>query len=223
MNVTICAPFRDGVYLANFIEQVDALDYPHAQLRIVCVEGDSVDDTWEYLGDWAQEDKRVTLRKCDTGQRKYPSIVHPDRFALLAQVFNTALDAVDLIWSDYVLFTPSDVRFDADVLTRLLAHEVDMVAPMFWLGDIFYDVWGMIYRGENFTHFTRQWAADNFKGALLEMDTIGGMILMHADVLRAGCRYTPAEVDQGLCREAQAEGFRCWLDTDTHIEHPTRR
>lgn len=223
MNVTIVTPFRDsGAIVPRLIEQVDALDYPKGKLRVICVEGDSVDDTRDQLRAWAQSSRRVKLVVCDTGKPKYPSIVHPERFAVLATVFNAGLDAVDQEWSDYVLFIPSDTLFAPDVLTRLLAHEVDLVAPMFWYGAFFYDTWGMRYKGWQFTNFTRQWGASNLPVGLLEMDTIGGMILMRVDVLGAGCRYTLTEVDRGLCKAAQAAGFACWLDTGTHIEHPKR-
>lgn len=219
-NVTICAPFRDsGNDVGKFVNQVQWLDYPEKKLRFVVVEGDSSDDTWEQLHKWAVQDCRVTLLTCDTGKPQHGSIVHPERFATLAQVFNTALDAVDLTWSDYILFTPSDVYFAPDVLRRLLAHNKDLISPMFWQGDIFYDTWANIYQGRNFLNFRRGWAKEHFQGRLLEMDTIGGMVLMRAGVLRAGCRYTPSEVDRGLCKEARAKGFTAWLDPSTHIEH----
>jgi glycosyltransferase involved in cell wall biosynthesis len=219
-NVTICAPFRDSSKtVGKFIGQAQALSYPVDSLRFVVVEGDSQDDTWARLHEWAIDDYRVTLATCDTGAPLYGSIVHPERFATLARVFNTALDAVDLTWSDYVLFTPSDVCFAPDTLARLLAHGKDMVSPMFWRNGIYYDTWASIYQGNNFTNFTKAWAQERFQGELLEMDSIGGMMLMCADVLRSGCRYTTEDVDRGLCQTARKRGFTCWMDTATHIVH----
>lgn len=217
-NVTICAPFRTSARtIHRFIDCVCALDHPLDQLRVICVEGDSRDATPQILGQWAHFHDNVTLLTCDTGKRKYPSIVHPERFAILAQVFNTALDAVDLEWSDYVLFTPSDVLFDRDTLARLLAHEVDMVAPMFWGSDgLFHDTWGFTRNGQSIGKAKR---TDSYGDALLAMDTVGGMVLIRGDVLRAGCRYTASEVDHGLCKMAQAAGFRVWADPTTHIVH----
>jgi hypothetical protein len=221
MNVTLCAPFRDSeAILHAFIQQVNALDYPAARLRFVTVEGDSKDRTLLGLTTWQQLDNRVTLLKCDTGTPQYGSIVHPERFATLAQVFNTALNAVDLAWSDYVLFTPSDVHFKRGVLTRLLAHGKDVISPFFWGRDgLYHDTWAFTRDGQEFGKFGRDEVSTRFGYAPIEMDTIGGMMLMSVDVLRAGCRYTAEEVDRGLCKAARANGFSVWADPTTHITH----
>lgn len=218
MNVTICAPFRDSdATLHTFIQQVTTLEHPAARLRVIAVEGDSKDHTRLGLTTWQRIDGRVAVLTCDTGKRKYGSIVHPERFAILAQVFNTALDAVDLEWSDYVLFTPSDVLFGPDVLARLLAHDKDMIAPFFWGKDgLFHDTWAFERNGQSIGKAKR---SDSYGDKPLAMDTVGGMVLMRSDVLRAGCRYTPQEVDRGLCKMAQAAGFSVWADPTTHIVH----
>jgi hypothetical protein len=197
------------------------LDYPSEQLRIITVEGDSEDDTLATLMNWRKVDKRVHVVRCNTGKPHYGSVVSPERFAVLAEVFNTALDEVDLEWSDYVLFTPSDVRFKADTLSKLLAHKKDMVAPFFWGKDErFHDTWGFAtLNGRSFTKFS-VFEVDNFSnGDLMEMSTVGGMVLIDSKVLKAGCRYTPEEVDRGLCKMARAKGFSVWADPRTYIEH----
>lgn len=219
-NVTICAPFRNSrKSLPRLIEQVSALDYPPEQLRVIAVEGDSTDTTATWLQTWAENDDRVTLLTCNTGKRHYPSIVNAERFAALAQVFNTALDAVDYEWSDYVLFTPSDVLFAPDVLSRLLAHGKDMIAPFFYGDGRFRDTWAFSRNGQFFGNFPQSKALARYGDAPIEMETVGGMVLIHADVLRAGCRYTAAEVDRGLCKAARANGFGVWADPATYIVH----
>lgn len=203
-----------------FIRRVSNLDYPPEQLRFVAVEGDSTDDTYEMLRDWTLRDERVRLLECDTGTRHYGSVVNAERFATLARVFNTALDAVDLEWSDYVLFTPSDIDFLPSVLNRLLAHDKDMIAPFFFGRDgLFHDTWGFSRNGKNFEKFCRNDSAERYGRKPIKMDTVGGMVLMKSDVLRAGCRYTAEEVDRGLCKTAQAHGFSVWADPATHVVH----
>jgi glycosyltransferase involved in cell wall biosynthesis len=220
-NVTICAPFRDSRRtISRFITCVGALDYPPQHLRVIAVEGDSADGTPSVLEAWARRYGNLTLLTCDTGKPKYGSVVNAERFATLAQVFNTALDAVDLAWSNYVLFTPSDILFDRDVLTRLLAHDKDLIAPLFWGQDgLFHDTWGFTSQGRDFPKVTRAQAAVLFGRQPVTLDTVGGMALIRAEVLRAGCRYTAQEVDRGLCKEARAKGFDVWADPTTHIVH----
>lgn len=220
-NVTLCAPFRNnGLTLPWFVACVNTLTHPRDNLRVICVEGDSTDDTWEQLHRWAVADSRVTLVTCNTGRPKYPSIVHPERFALLARVFNTGLEAVDLEWSDYVLFTPSDVLFQPDTLARLLAHGKDMIAPFFWSRHgKFYDTWGHTRQGRSFDGCDRDQVEALFGTQPIEMETVGGMVLMRSNVLRAGCRYTRDEVDRGLCKCARECGYSVWADPTTHIRH----
>lgn len=221
VNVTIVSPMRDfGAHVDDYRERVQALGQPLSALRFVIVEGDSVDDTWDRLQEWKASDWRVTLVKHNTGQPRYPSIIDGARFRALAAVFNAGLEAVRLDWSASVLFLPCDVTFEADMLNRLLAHDKDLIAPFFWGpgGGYFYDTWGFMWRGAHFKNFPRSQMAGRSEQPL-QMDTIGGAILMRADVLRAGCRYTPEEVDHGLCKAAQALGFSVWADPTTHIEH----
>lgn len=194
-------------------------------LRFVFVEGDSVDGTWGMLEYWTKDDDRATLVLCDTDKPKYGSIVHPERFQALAQVFNAALDAAALwFWSDYVLFLPSDIHYEPDMLKRLLAADKDIIAPFSWTHEDgryrFYDTWGFSYKGRNFTPFCQETAAVAYGDQPIELDTVGGTVLIRADVLRAGCRYTAQDVDRGLCWDAQRLGFTVWADPTTHVYHP---
>ena len=222
-NVTICSPFRDAAdTLAEYINRIADLDYPFENRRYVFVEGDSMDNTWKELQLWTEDDDRYTLVKCDTGAPHYPSIVNIERFATLAQVFNAALDAVDLEWSDYVLFLPSDIRYAPDLLKRLLAAERYIISPFVWITIDgvyhFYDTWAFQRMGHSFSGFTP--TMSDYGTKPIAMDTVGGVTLIKADVLRLGVRYTPDEVDRGLCGMAREKGFTVWADPTTHVYHP---
>jgi hypothetical protein len=147
-------------------------------------------------------------------------VVSPERFAALAQVFNTALEAVDPVWTDAVLFTPSDVQFKPDTLARLAAHNVDIVAPFYWDTDgLFYDTWGFTHNCRPFIKFPFREVEMQYGTDLVPMDTVGGMVLINQGVLQTGVRYSPFDVDRGLCRAAVAAGFSVWADPTTHIGH----
>lgn len=221
MNVTIVTPFRDSApLLAEYRQRIAALDWPHDNLRAVFVEGDSVDDTRLQLQMWCVADRRFRQVACDTGKPRYGSVVNPVRFEILARVFNTGLDAVDYHWTDAVLFVPCDIVYQPDLLKRLAAHQVDAVAPMVWMGNAFYDIWAFQRNGVNFCGMTKDNAA--VMHGLLELDTIGGTMLIDADVLRAGVRYSLTDVDRGFSRDAKRLGFSLYADTETHVEHPLR-
>lgn len=232
-NVAIVTPFRNsGAGIDAYIDRALALEWPDPihNLRWHLVEGDSEDDTWAQLEAWAGADSRVWLHKCDTGGLHYGSQVHPERFRILAKVFNTGINgAVADDWADYVCFIPSDVFYQGDLLKRLHAWDKDIISPMFWVkgggdsGYRFYDVWGFIQNGKTWPPANYEWYKANMGNEPIEMTTVGGVKLIKREVLETGARYTPEEVDHGLCKLAQAEGFSCWADPTTHIVHGPER
>lgn len=223
-TVTICTPMRDSAaLLEDYASRVYSLDFPKDALRIVIAEGDSTDGTKEKLANWQREDNRLTVVHVDTGLPRYGSVVNDERFAILSQVFNAALECVDTAWSTHVLFLPDDITYQPDLLNRLLAHNVDAVAPLVWgdWGDnpYFYDTWAFSRNGQCFTNFNRTWARQHLGERLLEMETIGGTMLFRSVLLQAGCWYTPQEVDRGFCKMASAYGFKLWCDPSTNVGH----
>ena len=218
-RVTIVSPWRDGMrVMLRYFDQIKALDWPHDDLRMVLVEGDSTDGTEAALRWWVAADPRARLVKCDTGKPRYGSVVHPERFAILATVFNAGLDAVDYEWTDYVLFLPCDITYQPDLLRRLVAHNAAVVAPLVFQNGVFYDIWAFSKDGKNFGPFPRQFV-DDLDQTLTECDTMGGTMLIDADVLRAGVRYTTDEVDRGFTAKAKAMGYTLFADIKTHVEH----
>lgn len=219
-NVTVVTPWRDGMrQMSRYMDRVHALDWPRDNLRVVHVEGDSTDGTYHALKWWADSDSRQSVVTCNTGKPRYPSIVNAERFQILATVFNAGIDAVDYEWTDYALFVPCDIRYDADLIKRLVAHGVDLVSPFVFQHGVFYDIWAFSREGRNFGPHAERIIPELFGNDLLSMDTIGGVMLMDADVLRAGVRYSMGNVDRGLCEAARAKGFTVWADPTLHVYH----
>lgn len=229
-RVAIVSPFRNSdADLPSYIARATDLDWPRDQLRWHLVEGDSTDDTWVTLYAWQSSDPRIHLHKCDTGKPHYGSQVDPERFQILAQVFNTGLSAATADdWADYICFIPSDVYYEPSLIKRLIAWDKDIIAPMFWIsngagGYRFYDVWGFAEPGKAWPPGGFEWYETHLPREPILMDTIGGAKLIKRAVLDAGCRYTRAEVDHGLCKMARAAGFKVWADPTTHILHGRER
>lgn len=229
-NVTVFSPFRDGgrSYVEAYMNRLYALQ-SDLNYRYILVEGDSTDDTLEVLLEYAERDPAMTVLKCDTGLPRHGSVVNAERFEILAKVFNTGLDAVDTVWSDYAIFIPSDVLYEPDMISRLVSLDKDLVAPYFWVREDygqgayerFYDIWGFIDQSSsNFPLERAEWYAANYPSEPFRVNAVGGVILMKSIIIEAGCRYTSADVDHGLCWCASAKGFEVWADPTTKVYHP---
>jgi len=226
-NLVVVSAVRDGeLQLDEYRRRVAELEWKGNKRVCVC-EGDSLDHTWAELVKWAAESSgAVKVVKLDLGMPRYGSVVNRDRFIVLARVFNRALDLVDWEWADWVLFVPFEIEYHKGLAMRLAKHNVDMISPLTWAGSLFYDTWAMTERGMPtlaWGNFTWDYAQTYLGKNLIEMDRIGGTVLMKADVLRAGCRYTEEEVDRGLSRCARQKGYRLWVDPTTHVYHPPLR
>lgn len=218
-KVTIVSPWRDGMHvMSRYFDQIKALEWPHDDLRLVFVEGDSTDGTEAALRWHVTADPRAVLVKCDTGKPRYGSVVHPERFKVLATVFNAGLDAVDYDWTDYVLFIPCDIKYNPDLLRRLVAHNAAVVAPLVFQAGVFYDIWAFSREGRNFGPFPQS-LMDDVSPELIDCETMGGTMLIDADVLRAGVRYSLVDVDRGFTSAARALGYALFADPKLHVEH----
>lgn len=224
-NITIVATFRDSNVDA-FAAQCYNLDYPPSKLRFICVEGDSVDETYSKLLSWEASDTSVTVIKKDVNLPKHGSVINPERMWILATVYNAGLNAVDLGWSDYVMSMPSDVIFTPDLTKGLLSYDKDLIAPWFWTKNEhgvtrFYDTWAFCYQGQYFEQAPASWFASKFPGTnLLKMDTIGGVYLMKSKVIESGCRVSEIDGDRGLCKMAREKGFEVWATFNPCVFHP---
>ena len=208
--------------LLDYIQRIATLTVQ--PVRIIVAEGDSVDGTAGMLYEWRMSDERVTVVHCNTGKPRYGSVVNPERFEVLARVFNTALDAVDVHDVTHVLFLPDDIGYAPSMLERLLAHDVDMVAPLVW-GDwygvpYFYDTWAFrTVGGQMWGNYSLAWANRYLPKTLIEMESVGGTVLMRSTLLAAGCRYRAHDVDRGLCAMARSYGFKVFCDPTTNVVH----
>jgi hypothetical protein len=217
-EVAICSLVRDGMaYLPAYRRQLESLSVEggHAW-RLYMIEGDSRDASYAFLLRWAEEDSRVRVGQLHVGDGSGVE----DRAARWARVGNACLDLVPAGGvHTHVLWLESDLCFPADLLVRLLAHRVDVVAPVIWLGGMFYDVWG--FRGTDGV----RWQADSRFPALqlVEMNSVGSCVLFDRKVLDAGIRFRSAYDDGllvGICNDARARGMKVWADTGTAILHP---
>lgn len=221
-QVVICSLVRDGMaYIPSYRRQLESLRLNDGDGWHLCIlEGDSCDGTWEYLAQWASEDSRVTLgRECvgDTAEIE-------DRAARWAKVGNACFNMIpSYLQYSHVLWLESDLCFPPELLRRLLANNVDVVAPIIWLGGLFYDTWG--FRGISGSRWTNTppYHPEFRPMSLLEMSSVGSCVLFRREVLDAGIRFKGTYENGllvGMCNDARAKGFKVFADTSTAILHP---
>jgi len=184
----------------------------------VCLEGDSTDATYETLEQY-QKNFNIVLIKKDTGKPHYPSHAITDRLITLGQLSNIALERAMEENPSYILWLDSDVTLPKDYIPRLLAHNKDVVAPMFFFEKSCYfrDTWG--YRvGE--TLFTNRYpyCKTYRNNELFEVDSVG-LPLINANVIKAGARFGNEEIVD-LCRSIRGLGFKIFVDPLVEATHP---
>jgi len=221
-TVVICSLVRDGMdYLPSYRRQLEALKLDDNTSWHLCIlEGDSSDGTWEYLSQWALEDSRITLgRECAGDATEIE-----DRAARWARVGNSCFDLIPSnLNHSHVLWLESDLCFPPELLKRLLAHNVDIVSPVIWLGGLFYDTWG--FRDINGKKWSNNppYHPEYRPMSLMEMGSVGSCVLFSREIFDKGIRFKGTYENGllvGMCQDARALNFKVYADTSTAILHP---
>lgn len=124
---------------------------------------------------------------------------------------------------DYVLWVDADLTaYPADLLRRLLSLG-GVAAPAVVLdrAETFYDIGGFIEAGRPF-RASRPWC--NQAGPVVDLDSVGCLYTVPADVYRAGARYRPDGPRYGVehysvCQAAKAMGYPVRADLSVEARH----
>lgn len=222
MKIAVCTLFRNCVndVLHTFRQRGEwkqQLDQKYDIVH-VCLEGDSTDDTYETLERF-QKNFNIVLIKQDTGKPHYPSHAIADRLITLGQLSNIVLDRAMEENPAYILWLDSDVTLPRNYISRLLAHNKDVVAPMFFFEKSFYfrDTWGYRVKEEQFTNRYPYCKAYR-NNELFEVDSVG-LPLINTKVIKAGARFGDEEIVD-LCRSIRKLGFKIFVDPAIEVTHP---
>lgn len=233
MRVAVGSIFRNSAgYIDRYQAQVRALGSLLTQsadrLRLVLVEGDSADDTWDRLAAWrdsATED--VTLVKREHGGPSFGSVENPQRWAQIAYACNGVLEALTEA-DEALVYVESDLIWHPSVIRSLLWHlEVDDVATVSPLSmhhvGFFYDTWGYRSGGARFGyhppyHPMLAEPAPHPAG-LYPLDSAGSCIVTRGEAARAA-RFAEPEGIVTWCDAMRAAGYAHWLDPSLKVIHP---
>jgi hypothetical protein len=234
-KVCICSIFRDSVKrkdneLGRYLAKLDTLWYDKKDLYFSFVEGDSTDSTFEELNKWAEtKGNNALITKLDSNLPHYGSVVHPERFKILTDVANKTLNAALEKWDDieWFLWLESDLLFNNNLVFNLVASannlEVKFLSPMIFYNEqkeTFYDVYAYL-EYESKANFSNDYPySHKYTGNPMRMYSVGSVMLIHSDVIKAGCRWHPERAIIDLCDDANKAGFEIWVDPEIKVYHP---
>lgn len=218
-KVAICTLFRDCVDdVHNAFTQRATWNDNKFDILHICLEGDSTDHTYDTIVEYKKR-FNIELIKHDTGKPHYPSQAIPDRLQTLGMLSNIVLECAASTNVSYIVWMDSDITVPPDYIDRLVAHQKDVVAPMFYFEKsiFFRDTWG--YRlGE--TEFTNgyPYCPAYCHNRLFEVDSVG-LPCIKKSVIKAGARFGKEEIVD-LCRSIRSLGFQIFIDPTLAATHP---
>lgn len=231
MNIAIGSCFRNsaGYPINRWMRQVARLQdwaaHRWHDLNLICVWGDSTDDTRQELINCTSAlcGARTTAEVVERshGGPVFGSTEAPERMKALSYVGNGIFESVgpDI---DILIYVESDLMWQPETLGRLMnrLNETDIVAPLVFAGQAFYDIWGFrSLEGERFGPFHPYNRTLRHDGQLTEVSSVGSCLVMRGEVARE-CRIIDDECLVGFCKDARSKGYRVSVDSSERIEHP---
>lgn len=232
MRFAIASAFRNaaGVQITRWMDQVISLRRELRQkhfcyLRAVAVEGDSQDATraqLEALSSKIAGQFELEIVTCNHGGPVYGSTESPQRMEALSKVgnaiFNSVRDSDDIL-----VYVESDLIWDgatiSGLIDRVIAGESDIISPLIFAGDNFYDVYA--YRGldgQRFAPFPPYHSSLKSIG-LTEVSSVGSCLVMRGEIARK-VRIVNGDALVGWCEQARLQGYKIAVDPKLSIRHP---
>lgn len=237
MNIVVVSAFRNSVsYIDRYFDQIGSLtihanrDSQAHSIRVVAVEGDSQDKTTDKLKSLASRGIKgsrsipLTIINHAHGKRVFSSTEDSDRLSALTGVMQSGMAAVDPTHDDVVLYVESDIIWHAHQVGSIidLAYRrqdgFDIVAPMVFAGDLFYDVWAFRKNGNRFSPFL-PYHSDLQPSTITEVDSVGSCLAFRSEL----AELVSAIGEHGLvswCAGAKSLGYRIGVASDFQVKHP---
>lgn len=203
---------------------------PPTRFRVVAVEGDSTDFTrGQLVQDCRHHGLNLSLVTCNHGQRLFGSTEESDRLKALSQVGNAILSSVNET-DDYLIYVESDLIWKTYtilcLLERVARENYDIVAPLVFAGDLFYDVF--LFRGLDGNRFSPFYpyhyslvngCQEELKLNPVNVQSAGSCLVMKGEIARQ-CRIRNDQALLGFCEDAREKGWKIFVDPNERIEHP---
>lgn len=241
MNIVVASAHRNsysaggGRQLSRWLDQIQQLRYALLsvdRLRVIAAEGDSTDNTRRMLINGARTRRQdLTVVDCSHGGPMYGSVEDPRRMSSLSRVANTIFDSVRED-EDVLVYVESDLIWRASTILSLIVllnqdqdknqdndERVDIIAPLVFAGEYFYDVWGFRgLDGQRFAPVAPYHSSLQSEG-LTEVSGVGSCLVMRGDVARQ-VRIKDDGALVGWCKSAREMGYRIHVASEYRVEHP---
>jgi hypothetical protein len=234
MHIALMSMFRNmaGAPINRYFRQVANLsdhlkEWDHT-LHLKLGVGDCVDETELQLARYGEALHRtgdigqIDIIERSHGGPVYGSTEEPERLKALSFVVNGVLNFIspDI---DQVIYVESDLIWEPMMWLRLLSKlksGTDVVAPLIFAGQAFYDTWGFRdLSGGRYGPFLPYNGDLKHNGELTEVSSVGSAFVMRGDVART-CRIRDDYSLVGLHRDVRAKGFHVWVDAKEKVVHP---
>jgi len=205
-------------YAQSYINQISLQTEKNCEIgKIILICDDLISPS--VILSWAGLDERVVLVQELTNDYVCDSI--EDKTLQWADLCNQGVEASLLFKSDFTLFIEADLCFSFDLVDELILANLDIAAPIVFLGAGFYDSWGFrgldgmkIHRVENLSVFSPS----------IEVSSVGSCVLFRTEIFSCGVRFRgPYQTGLlvGICNDARALGYQVWALPSLAIIHPT--
>jgi hypothetical protein len=145
----------------------------------------------------------------------------------LATLGNQLLQASATLGADFTLILESDLCIPQDLITQLVSScngQNDIVAPVVFLGSIFYDSWGFRDLNGNKILSLNQINALPKIGSMTELSSVGSCLLVRQTIIESNCRMPTASYEKGMlvgfCLAARSIGAKVYCNLNCAIIHP---
>lgn len=199
-------------------------------VRVVAVEGDSVDNSYERVYETAKKSNvDLTLTQLHHGGPSFKDHQdNPKRWRLMSKVQNELFGLVSTVADDIFVYIESDLvwlSLTIESLVEKVVHEstkFDIVVPLcIEANGLFYDVWGFRKDGGRFAKREPYHASLLYvdRDELVEIDSAGSCLVMCAQVAER-VRIINDYSIVGWCQRARELGYRIAVDLNERVYHP---
>lgn len=215
-NVAIYSLFRDDgpSYIRRYFSQIHS--QTHKNIKLHLVEGDStIKPTYEYLQQSAYVwESNAVICKHDTKGARYGSVINDDRFRILAETANAALDSITE--ADYIMLLESDLLIEDKLVETLVnAAKGRVVAPLTMAGSNFYDVWA--FRDLHGNQKGPNWNPKEEE----QLASVGSVVMFPAKPILEGLRFDKRCI-VGMCDDYRSLGYEVWA-IPHKVRHPANQ
>lgn len=214
LNIAVYSLFRDVnlPFINRYFAQISKQTYD--KIGLYLVEGDSTNNTFDWLMMYAKHPRVKAILRHTTGQPYHRFQITPERMKALSETANIALDRIARDkWADKILLIESDLLIEDNLIEKLVESNLDVVAPMIYARESFYDIWG-------FRTLDGQMTTPTFNPKTkMELSSVGSVTLYPAQPIYDGLRFDDRCM-VGLCNDLRERGYKIWVNPQVVVKHP---